>query len=98
MGQIKSISIPELNVLIDKTQDHMKKKALRILKSEIKPYKAEDLDEEIVGQIIAFRVAGEEAALNMSVELNLDPTYKQSANLITALGEVVTLCFGDVVE
>lgn len=90
----KVISMEELNKLIDSQEDKGDKKALLIVRSNLRKYKGE-ISKKLMQNIVDARKKAEEMAGSMFIDSDLEDLFEESEGTIRHLDNVVFLTFGN---
>jgi regulatory protein YycH of two-component signal transduction system YycFG len=89
----KVISMEELNKLIDSQEDKGDKKALLIVKSNLRRYKG-TISKNDLENIVEARKKGEEAAGEIYIANEMEELFEESNNTVKHLNNVTYLVFG----
>jgi hypothetical protein len=90
----KVISMEELNKLIDSQEDKGDKKALLIVKSNLRTHKG-PISKQTLESVVEARKKGEEVAGEVYIANEMEELFEESNNTIQHLGNVVFLTFGE---
>lgn len=94
MSEIKTISLTQLNERIKEQEDPVQKKALLIIKSDLKTMKNSDsFTKQEFGRIVAIRKKAEEEAAEQAIEFDLEDLMDSLSNRAIAIGDTLHICF-----
>lgn len=94
MSNAKAISMAELNKLIDSAENKGDKKALLIVKSNLRKHEG-DISLETLSAIVKARKKAEETAGEVYIDEGLEDLLDESTEVIKHLDNVILLTFGE---